>query len=105
MAISLYLGLHALGPLHAAGWVGLAQLRAGWQRDPLFWQALKVTTIYTLAYVPAEMIGGLALALLVNQQVRGVGVFRTIFYLPSVLAGRGLRRAVDVDLQPRRAAC
>ncbi len=55
--------------------------------DPLFLQALKVTSIYTLVYVPMEMIGGLSLALLVNQKVRGVGVFRTIFYLPSVLAG------------------
>ena len=56
-------------------------------RDPLFLQALKVTTIYTVVYVPAEMVGGLSLALLVNQRVAGVGIFRTIFYLPSVLAG------------------
>ena len=71
-------------------------------RDPLFAQALKVTTIYTLVYVPMEMIGGMSLALLVNQKVRGVGVFRTIFYLPSVLAG--VAYVVVVHKQQRAAS-
>lgn len=55
--------------------------------DPLFWQSLKVTAIYTLLYVPTELIGGLALALLMNQRVPGIALFRTIFYLPSVISG------------------
>ncbi len=55
--------------------------------DPLFWQALKVTVLYTLLYVPTELVGGLALALLMNQRVPGIAIFRTIFYLPSVLSG------------------
>lgn len=55
--------------------------------DPLFWQSLKVTVLYTLLYVPTELIGGMALALLMNQRVPGIAVFRTIFYLPSVIAG------------------
>jgi multiple sugar transport system permease protein len=56
-------------------------------RDPLFLQSLKVTAIYTLAYVPIELAGGLALALVMNQDLRFKGVFRTIYYLPSVLPG------------------
>ena len=55
--------------------------------DPLFWQSLKVTTIYTAVYVPCELIGGLGLALLVRPKLKGIRLFRTIFYLPSVLAG------------------
>jgi len=55
--------------------------------DPLFWQALKVTAIYTLLYIPTELVGGLSLALLMNQRVPGIAIFRTIFYLPSVLSG------------------
>jgi multiple sugar transport system permease protein len=86
MAVSFYLAFTRWDLFGAPRWTGVDNyLRMG--GDPLFWQALKITTIYTLAYVPAEMIGGLALALLVNQKVRGVGVFRTVFYLPSVLAG------------------
>ena len=86
MAISLYLGFTRWDLFSSPRWAGLENY-ARMVNDKLFWQALKVTTIYTLVYVPAEMIGGLSLALLVNQKVRGVGGFRTIFYLPSVLAG------------------
>jgi multiple sugar transport system permease protein len=86
MAIALYLGFTDWDLFGAPRWIGLDNY-VRMASDPLFVQALKVTTIYTLVYVPMEMIGGMALALLVNQKVRGVGVFRTIFYLPSVLAG------------------
>jgi multiple sugar transport system permease protein len=55
--------------------------------DPLVGQSLKVTIGYTLLYVPTELIGGLALALLMNQRIRGIKIFRAIFYLPSVLSG------------------
>ena len=86
MAFSLYLGFTRWDLFSAPAWAGLANYTR-MLRDPLVRQALKVTAVYTLFYVPAEMVGGLGLALLVNQKVRGVGVFRTIFYLPSVLAG------------------
>jgi multiple sugar transport system permease protein len=56
--------------------------------DPLFWQSLRVTLHYTLLYVPTELIGGLLLALLMNQRrVPGLRAVRTIYYLPSVLSG------------------
>ncbi|HVO41090.1 MAG TPA: sugar ABC transporter permease [Aggregatilineales bacterium] len=55
--------------------------------DPLIGQSLKVTLTYTVLYVPTELIGGLALALLMNQRIRGIKIFRAIFYLPSVLSG------------------
>ena len=86
MGIALYLGFTRWDLFGAPKWVGLGNYTR-MLTDPLFIQALKVTTIYTLVYVPMEMIGGISLALLVNQKVRGVGIFRTIFYLPSVLAG------------------
>ena len=52
--------------------------------DPLFWQSLKVTVIYTVLLVPLGTVGGYLLALLLNQAVKGVGFFRTVFYLPVV---------------------
>jgi multiple sugar transport system permease protein len=54
--------------------------------DPLFWQSLKVTAVYLLN-VPLNLVLGLLLALLLNQKVKGLSVFRSIFYLPSVTAG------------------
>jgi multiple sugar transport system permease protein len=53
--------------------------------DPLFWQALKVTTNYTIISVPLSMVMGFALALLMNHKIKGIRVFRTIYYLPSIV--------------------
>lgn len=56
--------------------------------DKLFWQSLSVTLRYTLMYVPTELVGGLLLALLMNQAgVRGIRAVRTIYYLPTVISG------------------
>jgi multiple sugar transport system permease protein len=56
--------------------------------DQLFWQSLRVTLRYTLLYVPAELAGGLLLALLMNQRgVRGIRGVRTIYYLPTIISG------------------
>lgn len=55
--------------------------------DPLFWQSLKVTTIYSIISVPLGLAAGLAVALLMNQKVKGIAIFRTIYYLPAVVSG------------------
>lgn len=55
--------------------------------DPLFWQSLKVTMIYSIVSVPLGLCAGLAVALLMNQKVKGIAIFRTIFYLPAVISG------------------
>ncbi|MDO7882703.1 carbohydrate ABC transporter permease [Salinibacterium soli] len=55
--------------------------------DPLFWQAIKVTFVFVLLYLPLSIALGLGAAMLMNQKFVGVGVFRTIYYLPSVLSG------------------
>ena len=54
-------------------------------RDTLFWQSLKVTTIFTLASVPVGLVVSFLLALLMNTRVRGISLFRTIYYLPSIV--------------------
>jgi len=54
--------------------------------DKFFWQSLKVTSLY-LFNVPLNLALGLFLALLLNQDIRGLSIYRTIFYLPSVTAG------------------
>ncbi len=53
--------------------------------DTVFWVSLKNTLIYTLLSLPAGMAVALALALLLNTEVRGMPVFRTIFYLPAIV--------------------
>jgi multiple sugar transport system permease protein len=86
MLISLFVSFTGWDLLTDPVWVGLDNY-THMARDPRFWQALKVTATYTAVYVPFEIVGGLALALLVRPKLRGIRFFRTILYLPSVLAG------------------
>jgi multiple sugar transport system permease protein len=67
-------------------WIGLANYQA-LLHDPYFWQSLKVTAVYVSVGLPLYTVSSLLVALLMNQQVRGIGLLRTIFYLPSVISG------------------
>ncbi len=87
MLYSLYISFTRWDLLTDPVWVGLRNYAVKMPNDDRFWQSLRVTLLYTLAYVPLEMIGGLALALLVQRRIRGIRIFRTVFYLPTVLAG------------------
>ena len=86
MLASLYFSFTEWNLLKPPAWIG-ARNYVRMANDPLIAQAFKVTTIFTLVYVPLELIGGLGLALLMNQKVRGMRGFRTMFYLPSVVSG------------------
>jgi len=66
--------------------IGLENYRVALSgEDAKFWKALWVTVRYALLTVPAGLVAGLALAVLMNQRVRGITVFRTLYYLPAVL--------------------
>ena len=81
---SLLLSLTEYPILKSPEFVGLSNYAYMVSGDPLFWQSLKVTTIYTVAIVPLQLVTAYALAILLNQGVRGLSVFRTVFFLPSV---------------------
>jgi multiple sugar transport system permease protein len=65
-------------------WVGLANYRNLLGDDPLFWKSLAVTFHYAFWSVPLGVVAGVGLALLLNQNVRGIAVYRTLFFLPSI---------------------
>jgi multiple sugar transport system permease protein len=52
--------------------------------DELFWEALRNTLVYTVWSIPLSMAIGLGLALLLNQKLRGLGLYRTVYYVPVV---------------------
>jgi multiple sugar transport system permease protein len=64
--------------------VGLANYRKLFT-DPLFYQSLKVTTIYTAVTVPVGLILSFLVALLLNQDVKFQGLFRTLYYMPALV--------------------
>jgi ABC-type sugar transport system permease subunit len=55
--------------------------------DHRFAQSISVTLRYVILAVPLFMVTGLGLALLLNAKLPGIGVFRTILFVPSILAG------------------
>ena len=55
--------------------------------DPLFWQSLKITGIFTLGTVPTSMAIGLLLAVALNRPMPGRAVLRTAYFLPIVVSG------------------
>ena len=69
----------SLGP-----WVGGATYAALFH-NPLFWRVLAQTALYVFVSVPATMALALGLALLLNQPLRGLGIFRTLYYTPVVM--------------------
>ena len=87
MIASFGLSLTDWDLLTAPKFIGLANYVKIFTRDPLFLKSLKITCIYTFSYVSLDLILALAIALLLNQRIRGIGLFRTVYYLPSVLAG------------------
>jgi putative chitobiose transport system permease protein len=54
--------------------------------DPLFWKTLKNSIIYLVGVVPPLVFIPIFLAILVNNQIRGISFFRAIFYLPVVIS-------------------
>ena len=55
--------------------------------DPLFWQSLRVTAIYAFTSVPLGTAAAIAVAMMLNQNIVGLSIWRTIYYLPSVISG------------------
>lgn len=67
-------------------WAGLSNY-LNLFKDPLFWQSLKVTGIYTGVSVPLNLLLSLGVALLVNMKIPGQRIFRTAIYLPTLVSG------------------
>jgi multiple sugar transport system permease protein len=84
MLTSLYLSFTKYD-LSSMEWVGAKNYQRLLTEEPLFWKSLQITFTYAFISVPLGIIGSLALALLLNQRVRGQRLFRTIFYLPAVV--------------------
>lgn len=87
MIASIILSFFKYDIIHPAQFVGVQNYVHMAKEDPLFWQSLKVTAIYVLFGVPLTLSVSLAMALLLNNAVRGITIFRTIFYLPAVMSG------------------
>jgi multiple sugar transport system permease protein len=83
MAYSGWISLTEWDVLSPARYVGLDNYRR-MVDDDLFWKSLRVTFVYVAVSVPLVQVTGFAIALLLNLEVRGQAVFRTVYYLPTI---------------------
>lgn len=84
MLTSLFLSFQVYD-LHRMDYVGVENYRRLLTVDPIFWKSLRVTMLYAVFSVPLGVAGSLALAVLLNQKVAGQYLFRTMFYMPSLV--------------------
>lgn len=81
---SFFLSFTEYNVLTPPRFIGLANYARAFTGDTLFWPSLGRTFLYAIIVVPIGLVGALALAMLLNQHLRGTPIFRTIFFIPSL---------------------
>ena len=85
LVMSAYYSLTQWNGVTAPKFIGIQNYVYMLTKDPVFWKAVSNTIIYAVISVPVSLVCGLALAVLLNRRIKGVKIFRTIFFLPVVL--------------------
>ena len=84
VALSLYYSFCDYSLLQPPLFTGLDNYRA-LAGDPVFWKVLRNTLVYGVFALPLGMLAALGVAMLLNAKIRGVSVYRTIVFLPSLV--------------------
>src|SRR5699024_6489234 len=81
---TLYLAFTKYDLLTSPEWVGFDNFKEMFS-DRLFLKSLKVTFTFVIISVPLRLFFSLVVAMLLNQNIKGIGIYRTLFYVPSVI--------------------
>jgi multiple sugar transport system permease protein len=84
LLMSAYLSLTHYDLLSSPRWVGLANYRFLFEQDQQVWPAVKNTLWLMIVFVPLQVLFAFAVALMLSRARRGIGFFRTVFYLPAL---------------------
>lgn len=84
---SIYMSLTNWSILGAARFLGLGNYQKMFTTDARYRAALINTIVYVVTSIPLKQIIALTIALLLDQKLRGIYIYRTIFYLPAVTSG------------------
>ena len=85
--MSVYYSLCHYDVLRIPLFIGFKNYRQLLSADPYFWKSIWNTLFYTVLRIPLCIFGSLLLAVLVNNAVRGIRWFRTIYFIPSIVTG------------------
>ncbi|WP_242698187.1 carbohydrate ABC transporter permease [Bacillus sp. SD088] len=87
MIASLYLSFTDYDILSSPNWIGFDNYVRMFTEDPRFITSLKVTFLFVFISVPLKLAFALFIAMLFNGNHRGVGFYRTMYYVPSIIGG------------------
>ncbi len=85
LLMSVYYSFTEFNVIQPPVWSGLANYHELFFDDPVFWRALYNTLYFTAFSVPACLAASIGIAVLLNQKIPAMSVFRTIFFLPSIV--------------------
>lgn len=86
LGFSLYLSFRQWDLFGPAQFVGTDNFRRLFTGDPLFYIALRNTVVFTLGTLIPTVVIGLVVAATLNRRIRGIGVFRTVLFLPLAVS-------------------
>ena len=81
---TFYLSFTSYNITQPPQWVGMQNYQTIFTTDTDFWNAVGNSAYYALISVPLGLVVALVLALVLNLRARGVGIYRTLFYLPAL---------------------
>ena len=86
-ASSFYLAFTEYNVLSEAKWIGFDNFKKMFFEDDKFWISLWVTFKFAFFQVPIKLGFSLLVALLLSRKSKATGIFRTVFYIPSLMGG------------------
>lgn len=84
---SLYLSFTSYDLMNSPKWTALANYERLFTRDRTFIKSLNVTLLYVFITVPLKLAFALFIAAILNYRLKAINLFRTAFYVPSILGG------------------
>jgi multiple sugar transport system permease protein len=84
LVMSAYLSFTHYDLLSSPRWIGLANYRYLFTTDQTVWPAVKNTLWFIAIAIPLQVLFALGIAIMLSRAQRGIGVFRTVFYLPAL---------------------
>ncbi|MEF2964970.1 sugar ABC transporter permease [Paenibacillus sp. M1] len=85
--LSLYYSFTNYTLMQPIEWIGTRNYERIFTADPKFVDSVKVTFTYVLASVPLKLIAALFVAMILRKAVRGISIYRTAIYFPSLIGG------------------
>jgi len=87
MLVSIYYSFTDFNLLNTPSNIGFANYIRIFTQDKTFYKALGVTFSYVLMLVPLRLTFALFIAVLLNKKHKGLGIYRTLYYVPSIIGG------------------